>query len=86
MHRFISEKESLPVTPEKISLFYWLTDSLPHCNQIAFGLALMMGRLVVLSPFCGLSSSKAGLTRCESHAYQKKKWNHFQGRRFKLLP
>lgn len=36
------------------------------------GLALMMSRLVVLWPFCGLLSRKAGL-----HAYQK--CNHFKG-------
>ena len=34
------------------------------------GLALLMGSLVVLSPFYGPSSSKVGLTRCESHAYK----------------
>lgn len=31
------------------------------------GLALMMGRLVVLWPFCGLPSRKAGLTGPSLH-------------------
>ena len=38
----------------------WASICLPK-QEGGLGLALMMGRLVVLLPFCGLSSRKAGL-------------------------